>query len=238
MSTNVVRTSGIADALAVQIAEYAFYTLKGNQASSFLFSTLDLACVENLGTKRDYEAVFQSLVNRGQRVKITLSIWKDCIITRGTSDNLDTLEEHSNWKTALIELIDENGQWEYHIHGLVEWQEKVPTIKYGSLRDKEPTRKWLEMEARKWNSWWYADEGLKTSVFCPDKKYNERLVNLGNESLARAYIRLTDPNHQLHRSLSFPDVCPYCGNEYDGVSECGNECSVYAEESEAEPWLA
>lgn len=239
MSTNVLHTSGIADALAVQIADYAFKTLKGNDASSFFFSSLDLSRIENLGAQRVYEAVFQSLTNREQRVKIILGIWKDCRVSRGASGQMDTLEEFSNWKSVLVELIDENSQWEYRIHGLVEWQENIPTLKFGSLRDKKPTKGWLERETYKTNRWWREDDGYKEAVFCPDRKFaSERVVFFGNEALARTFIKLTDPDHSLRRSLSYPNVCPHCGNEYDVVGECGNECSVYAEEPEEEPWLA
>ncbi len=234
MSINIVlNTSGIADALAVSTAEHAFGTLKGDEAKNFFFSSMNLIRTENLGTRRDYEAVFQSLLNRKQKVVVTICIWKDCRIVKGE------LEYASNWKTVLVEIVDENDEWKHIIRGLIDWQETVPTLRFGDLRDKNPTQSWLEREACKVHHWWREDGGLRTAVFCPDQMHpHYRVACFGNQVLAKVFIRLTDPDGSLRRSLSFPDACPHCGNEYDAIGECGNECSIYADEpAEQESWL-
>ena len=233
----VLNISGIADALALSTAQHAFETLMGNEAKSFFFSSMNLTRTDNLGTSRSYEAVFQSLLNRKQRVVVTLRIWKDCHIVEGE------LKKASNWKTVLVGIVDACDEWKYTIRGLIDWQETVPTLRFGDLHDKRPTQSWLEREACKTHRWWPHDEGLRTAVFCPDQDHPlDRVKDLGNQALAQVFIRLTDPEGSLRRSLSFPYVCPHCGNEFDALGECGNECSIYEDEPEPvpvqEPWLA
>jgi hypothetical protein len=228
MSTHVLRTSGIADYLALQIAQHAIQALQGETASAFLFNSLDLDGIAYQGAHRTYKAAFQSLVNRTQRIAITLYIWKDYRLSTGASDRPDVLETSANWKNILVVLIDENDQWRYVLPGQITWQKDIPIIRYEPLQDKRPSKNWLERETRKGNTWWQEDRGIRTAVFCPDKSQTSRIVVLGNQPLAETYIRLTDPDGLLGRRLSFPNACVYCGSEFDATGECGNECSVYA----------
>lgn len=215
--SKVLDISGVADHISLKVLEQAFAISKSLEPSKFMLEYLTLTDVTDEGCIRYYKGCFKSFK---ERKKIEAQV----ILSRNFRRTQGVTTPTSEWSWCLTLLTDTENQWEYILGAKVLWIENVPSFEFSMIEEPKPTKSYLSDTAYTIDPHWGSSEGYRTAVFCPDLPPGDRLHFFGNEILARAYVKLTDPNGTKKRRINFPDACSTCGNQLDALNECGNEC--------------